>query len=682
MAAWLLLAAALCLAILGQIYFFQRREYGWDGLVFHVMAALCFLLAWRLSKPAKPRATPRPPLQLGAWLRARTMPAALLALGAFFALLAVFLMQDRSLSQSTHDAVLVWVLAVTCVGLAALWPLSRVPSFVRNWKESLRTAGRETWLEAAAVVALTLLALVLRVAALDSVPYTLGGDEAWHGLLARQVLAGQIRNPFTMGYMSMPTAFYWPLSWSLWLVGDTVTGLRFPAALVGTITVPVFYLFARDLWGRRTAFLGSVFLTAYDYHIHYSRLGANNVWDPLFVVLTLWALDRGLRGGSSDPAGEEAESQAGELPAEPYSSHYRYFLLAGLVMGVSTLFYTGARLLPYLVGIYVVFVWLRRRRQVARLGLHVALFVLAYVTVAGPMLSYAQSHPNEWNARLNQVGIIQSGWLEREPELTGNSTAHILAEQFLRASGAFHYFPDRTAWYGAERPLLGFLAGAFAVLGMAWAAAQWRDRRYFLVLLWFWSVIITGGMLTESPPSSQRLVIAIPAVALLVAFGLDQAVRLICRLLDIGRARENLALGVLVTLLAMGSIYFYFAEFTPTRRYGSANGETATMMGHYLRGLEEDAQAYLFGAPSIYWKFGTMPFMAPRVQGWDVVDPLDGPPDFAGELGGTVSRGTVFLFLPERSGELVWVQQAFPGGKLLEFNDRAGRLRFVAYEAP
>jgi 4-amino-4-deoxy-L-arabinose transferase-like glycosyltransferase len=680
-AAWLLLAAALCLVILGQIYFYQRREYGWDGLVFHLTATICFLLAWRLSKPAKPRPAKRPSLQLGSWLRARTITAALLALGAFFSLLAVFLMQDRSLTQSTHDAVLIWALAVACVGLATVWPLSRVSRFFRGWRETPHAIKRETWLEAAAVAALTLTALVLRVAALDSVPYTLGGDEAWHGLLARQVLSGQVQNPFTMGYMSMPTAFYWPLSWSLWLLGDTVTGLRLPAALVGTITVPVLYLFARDIWGRRTALLASIFLVGYDYHIHYSRLGANNVWDPLFVVLTLWALDRGLRDGSPCPAENEERNQ-GEGSLESSSSRYRYFLLAGLVMGLSTLFYTGARLLPYLVGLYVVFVWLRRQRRVARLGLHMALLVVAYLTVSGPMLSYAQSHPDEWNARLNQVGIIQSGWLEREPELTGNSTAHILAEQFLRAAGAFHYFPDRTAWYGAERPLLGFLAGAFAVLGMAWSAAHWRDRRYFLVLIWFWSVIITGGMLTESPPSSQRLVIAIPAVALLVAFGLEHSVRLICRLLDIGRTRESATLGVLVTLLALSSIYFYFVEFTPTRRYGSANGETATMMGHYLRELEGERQAYLFGAPRIYWKFGTMPFMAPQVQGVDVVEPLDGLPDVAGGIAGTAGPGAVFLFLPERSGELVWVQQAFPGGSLREFDDRAGRLRFVAYEAP
>jgi len=45
-AAWLLLAAALGLAIVGQFYFFERREYLWDGLVLHGLAALCFLLAF------------------------------------------------------------------------------------------------------------------------------------------------------------------------------------------------------------------------------------------------------------------------------------------------------------------------------------------------------------------------------------------------------------------------------------------------------------------------------------------------------------------------------------------------------------------------------------------------------------------------------------------------------------
>ena len=515
---------------------------------------------------------------------------------------------------------------------------------------------------------LTGLAFILRATALDSIPYTLGGDEAWHGLLARQVLHGQLRNPFAMGYMSMPTLFYWPLSWSLRLAGDNMVGLRLPAALAGTITVPILYLFARHLWGRRMALLSAAFLATYDYHIHYSRLGANNIWDPLFVMLVLWALDRGLAGSDK-------------------TQQVQSCLLAGLVMGLSVYFYTGARLLPPLVAIYVAFLWVRKRSKQApvdlsgRRGWHLVLMVVALLVAAGPVLSYAWSHPNEWNARINQVGIIQSGWLAREPGLTGKSTAQILAEQFLRSAGAFHVFPDRTVWYGADRPLLDTLAGIFAVLGMAWAVARWRDRRNFLVLLWFWAVIITGGMLTESPPSSQRLVIAIPAVALLVAIGLEQTATLAGQLLGTKPNRwENLALGLLVLILAVGSVRFYFFEFTPSRRYGSENGETATMIGHYLHDLDGDYQAYFFGAPRIYWNFGTMTFLAPDVPGQDVLEPLDAPPDFAAK--GSEDRRAVFLFLPERSGELAWVRQVLPDGRLREFRDAGGRLRFMAYEVP
>jgi hypothetical protein len=312
------------------------------------------------------------------------------------------------------------------------------------------------------------------------------------------------------------------------------------------------------------------------------------------------------------------------------------------------------------------------------------------------MISYALSHPDEWNARINQVGIVQSGWLGREPEITGDSTLHILAEQFLRAAGAFHVFPDRTVWYGADRPLLGFLPGIFAILGMAWALIRWQERRYFLLLIWFWSVIITGGMLTESPPSSQRLVIAIPAVSLLVAVGLERTITLGRRLLRVRSQRvANAALAILAVLLAVGSLHFYFVDFTPSDRYGSGNGRTATLIGRYLRDLDRHSdgaqtangwRAYFFGAPRIYWSFGTMSFLAPGVPGEDVVEPITGDlhqrqPTFVEE-----GQKAVFLFLPERVDEARWVQEAYPGGTLREVHSsnpelvEGRRLQFVAYE--
>ena len=668
--AWLLFLAALVLAIQGQGYFFNRREYVWDGVFMHAAGLACFALAWRLAHPRAPRAGRQIRLPR-VWTVRRPAVVVLLGVGLFLAGLAVLLLRGRTLQEPTGDGVALWLLGMAAVLAAAFWPHARRDSVSReraaeaattndSLQARLASVPAGAWLEFGAVAALTLLALALRVAALDRVPFTLGGDEAWHGLLARQVLRGELRNPFQMGYMSMPTFFYWPLSWSLWLAGNNLFGLRLLAALAGTATIPALYLFARGHWGRRTALLAALFLAGYDYHLHYSRLGANNVWDPLFVILTLLLLDRGLA------APREGQEQGGRD---------RWFLLAGLVMGLGTYFYTGARLLPPLVAVYVAFVALQQRGRLPRLGPHLVLLALAFLVAAAPMLDYALAHPDEWNARLNQVGILQSGWLAREPGLTGKTTARILAEQFLRSAGAFHVFPDRTVWYGADRPLLGFLAGIFALLGMGWALAHWRRRRYFLLLLWFWSVIITGGMLTESPPSSQRLVIAIPAVALLVAVGLEETVGLGRRIAALDRRWEKGLLALLALILAASSVHFYFWRFTPERRYGSEHGETATMMGYYLRDLDGPYSAYLLGAPRIYWSFGTMEFMAPRVPGQDVVEPLTAPPDFVDR-----GRGAVFLILPERAGELAWIEQAFPAGETLEFHDAGGKLRFIAYE--
>ena len=44
------------------------------------------------------------------------------------------------------------------------------------------------------------------------------------------------------------------------------------------------------------------------------------------------------------------------------------------------------------------------------------------------------------------------------------------------------------------------------------------------------------------------------------------------------------------------------------------------------------------------------------------------------------SRRAVFVFLPERQGDLEIVRQVYPAGLLREFKDSKGRLLFVSYE--
>jgi hypothetical protein len=78
----------------------------------------------------------------------------------------------------------------------------------------------------------------------------------------------------------------------------------------------------------------------------------------------------------------------------------------------------------------------------------------AFLVVAAPMIQVAIRTPDNFNARLNQVGIIQSGWIARAMEARGDSMAAVLFDQFRRAALAFNYYPDRTVWYGLPEPLL------------------------------------------------------------------------------------------------------------------------------------------------------------------------------------------------------------------------------------
>jgi 4-amino-4-deoxy-L-arabinose transferase-like glycosyltransferase len=640
----LLLAGALGLAGLGQFYFLRRPEYGWDGLAFFVLAVLCFWAAARRLEPAHaPDRRVRLP-SLETWLASHRIRIGLAGVGTGAVAVVTAVSASRAWDDPCGDLLLMWVVGIGLTMGAIVWPGRSA------WARARSLLPRAVGWEWASVAVLTLAAFGLRAWALGSIPYTLGGDEGAHGMLALDVIEGRLGHPFLMGTMSMPTLYYWPLAGSLLLFGDSVFGLRMLSAIVGALTVPLWYGLARRVWDRRLALASAAFLAAYHYHIHYSRVAANNILDPFLALAIVWALDRGLQTGQTRP-----------------------FAWAGLGLGLAIYSYTGARLLPLLLAAYVGWVWLTQERRPQ--GIARGLAVLAFVTVVtgAPMLRYTLAHPDDWSARINQVGILQSGWLAREPGLTGKSTATILAEQFLRAAGAFHAFPDRTVWYGLREPLLGAAAGAFLLLGMAWAASRWRARGSFLVLAWFWAVIIGGGMLTESPPSSQRLVLAIPPVALLVALGAERTLALAARVLGASQRAQRLALAAAILALCAFSIRTYVWHYTPQRIYGGENGRVATRLAIHLRERADGGQVYFFGPPRIYYSFGAIRFLARDVPGRDVVDTVQGPLDIVDP-----SRPAIFVFLPERAGELTWVKDVYPGGQVQTF--RTGeRTDFVAY---
>jgi hypothetical protein len=489
--------------------------------------------------------------------------------------------------------------------------------------------------ELAALLGLALLALLARVVLVQSIPQNFGGDEGEMGLMARAVLRGEVRDPFITGWLSHPTLWFFMQALSLRMFGDTVFGLRMLSALIGAATVPALYVFARPLYGRTIALAGAALLASYHFHIHFSRLGVNNIVDPLIALLAFAAFFHGYRTRSL------------------FS-----FALAGVLLGVGQHFYMGGRLMPILLLALLLHQALLDRPQLWRARWGLGLLAIGFVLGFGPLLRFFLTHRDDFAARLAMVGIFQTDWFDQQ-RAQGLSIFTILLNQVRDAFGAFIFQPDRSAWYDPKMPLLDRTSAVLFVFGMAIGLTRWRRLELALLPAWIVGAAIFGGVLLKNSPESPRFVTTAPALCLLIALGIERLAALLLWALPLGRRAAYGIGGAAVLLLALWNLNFYFREYTPRRTFGWLNTEVATVIGDYVRRQPDAVYIYFFGPPRMFIGNGTIRFMAPGTPGIDVIDPLVAPEALPPLPDG---RRPIFIFLPERAAELKVVEGRYPRG--------------------
>jgi hypothetical protein len=543
---------------------------------------------------------------------------------------------------------LLWLGAIGLYVRVAVTQSARAPKEESPWWRANPQA-------ALILILILLVAFTLRVWDLEGIPPTLAGDEGTFGLESVKTITGEWphRNPFTTGWLSVPTMSFFFNSLTIRLFGQGVFALRLPWALVGTVTVLLVFQLVRRLTNLTLALMTAGLLATYHFHVHYSRLGINNAADPLLIALVIYLLFRAI-------------DRRDELT----------WALCGAATGVAQYFYFGARFAVIVVGVLVAYLAVRGGRRFLREHTRgMVIMAGAAIVAAAPMIQYAIRFPLDYNARFNQIGIIgPSGWLEREMQIRGQGALPILLDQLQRAGLAFNVYPDRTGWYGLARsidgkiqqlPLFDFASGILFLLGLGYATLRPFERRLFPMVVWWWGAMILGGALTESPPSTQRLVtLGAPAVFFvsLALLKIGQTVQRAWRTEILSELTPYLAAAVVA--LSLTSVRLYFIEFTPLRVFGTFNAVVATDMAHYMRDwLGPDWRVYFFGPRRIYIEFGTIPYIAPDVEGVDIVEPLTAALD-----PGVVQpdKHAAFIFLPERRAELDFVRQTFPEGDIVE----------------
>lgn len=437
-------------------------------------------------------------------------------LRAFLALGAILV--SSSLGYLYADAIMVrgWQLWLwlCCLGvaLAAILPWRRPP---------LEISRRHLPL-----VGLLVAAALLRVPWLERIPPGLHVDELGVvGFVTRHVYPNDefTISPFRTGPNFMPTLYYY-LPWSsMSLFGWSSAGLRLPSALAGALAVAATYAVVAQMDKGRTAWMAAALMAGYHYHIHWSRIGLNNIWDTLWVpaglALLIWGWRSRWRGGAA---------------------------LAGLTLGLAQYFYPGNKIALPLVA-WLAYWLAKESGEVRRMIAEMARFTATFAVTAGPLILFFFGYPELVFGRFMEILLWRPGFREF-PEATGGVLSTAWA-QFVRTLGSFTTLTDQTGFYGPGVPLVLGLSAPLLVAGLFWT---WRQRQY-LPAFWLGLVALLAGFVIGGTPSSSHYVVVIPALSWLIATPLSA-------LYGLGKKRLALALVVLILVIDLG---FYFGVYIP-----------------------------------------------------------------------------------------------------------------------
>lgn len=651
--ALLILALALGLGSLSQLLFpaaIQDRDMFWrvqdwwlntptnrspiPALFFALLSSAIFVYGlYRLgfSGPKfdfQPAAAPHRSPRFGFWLTSLGLTG----------LAAIIVTYTGGEQPSGYLALGLWILAMVLIVLSVL--------IDENWRPPTLTSLRE-WFsrnqsEVLLVGLMVLAAFVIRVYNLELYPYSFVNDEGEMGKAGLCFIRGNCTDFFQMAWAAQPLIAMIPTGLSLKAFGVTAFAVRFPMALLGTLAVLNTYLFAREVFDRRLAWLAAAVLITLPPHVHFSRLGVDNLVDSFFSSALIWLIYRGAKRNDR-----------------------LAYLAAGVIGGLTLYTYPGARLSLALGLGSLIYLTLRTKGYWSAHLPHLATFFLALVVTITPMSAHFIQHPENFAARFNAEGIFSNGIVENESKQPGQSVTTVVLKQFFRSSLVYIATPAEDGFYMGPRQYLTPLAAVFLVLGLGLVTAKLGDPRYMTLFAWFWAAIILGSTMTAAPPSSERMMNSMPALALIVALGLSKTLEIFENLGQFARQAAPYLLVAVILLNNYQDYHFYFVEYAQKHAWENTTNELTYESRLQIQPLGQEGRFYLIGEPLVYMVFANFDLFSPDVEKADfntvTRESLAALPK---------DKTVLFIAIPHREPDLRQLAEWIPGGRWREIYRR------------
>ncbi len=410
----------------------------------------------------------------------------------------------------------------------------------------------ERWLM---LLGITLVALALRLYRINSLPIALWRDEVYHGQIALEIWRNPAYRPIYVPRVDLPALLFYLIAPIIGIFGPELWTLRIIPALAGALTPLALWFALRPLLGARAAVIASWCMAVAAWGLYMSRWAFPVIFDPLFVLVAIGCIWRGLTPGITQ---RRAAS---------------WLVVGGICTGLAMYTYHTGRLAPLTVGLFAIAqlwrfrLWWRRR-------LALILGLLAFAITATPLVMYAITNPANFNKRITSVNLLNHPDGATVPPLTtieSNLVRYILMWHVAGDQNARHYAPGR--------PMIDPVSGALMLLGIGICLSARVPGPRMLILLWL-GIGIVPGIFSDAAPHAMRSIGAYAPTCALVGAGLDALLRV--------RKRSSLpwTIGLGGTLLVAAALWnslVYYSTTNDQREMFAQFDTTQTLIGRSAR---------------------------------------------------------------------------------------------------
>ena len=414
-----------------------------------------------------------------------------------------------------------------------------------------------------------LFASFLRLYDLSSIPAGVNRDEASIGYTAYSILQtgkdeyGK-RLPLSFesfGDWKLPLYIYTTIPF-VKVLGLTELSVRLPSALAGIFTIGALFALVRVLFANiPLALLSSFILSIMPWHIHISRVESESNIAILFVTLATILF----------------------LKALTYKRTI-FLTISGVLFALTYYTYHGNHIFTTLFALGLIFLY---RDEVFRIP---KWFVSAGVSLAlvAIILSFTLFSANK--TKISGIGIfgdptivhtkielvrlshanpsaLFSRLLHNKPiyalsTITQNYLKSYSPEFLFITGGKNH--AHNIQGYGNMHPI----ESIFLLLGLCFVLTQIKKKKYLLILWWLLAAGVAPAI-TKDAPHSNRMFAVVPALAILVALGIQQAQTFI-------QGNKKLLFSVIVgflyawSLLVYKDAYFIHFPYEEAQYWGSS----------------------------------------------------------------------------------------------------------------